>query len=1120
MAHLEFKFLGGFEVVLDNKRITAFESDKVRALIAYLAVESSHAHRREKLAALLWTNLPEKRARQNLSQALYALRASLGERGAKTPILVSTPGQIELCKSDICQVDILEFQQLIRSCEQHSHRRAETCPRCASQLVEAVAFYEGCFLDGFSLSDNPSFEEWVLVQRERLQRMAEYALGTLAKHCAVQNNYSDAIQFARRQIEIDPWRESAHRQLMQFLALDGQRSAALAQYETCHNALNEDLGVTPQPKTKTLYKCIRDGEIGPMSFSTSPNNLPAPLTPFIGRDAEMMQLRKLLNDPACRLITLVGMGGSGKTRLALEAARAELPSYPDGVCLVRLSQLQKARAMVTAMADCLKFSFHESGDPCQQILGYLREKSILLILDNFEHLLDGVDLVLEILRSSPGITVLATSRTRLNAKGEHIQLVAGLAFPEREVELNFVGDADDFSAIQLFVDSARRAHPGFILTPENAPGVVSICSQAQGMPLAILLASTWVGQHSPAEIAAQIQEGFDILESAWRDLPTRQRSMRAVLGHSWDLLNKREQDLMQGLSIFRGGFTQEAAQQILSSSAQTIQGLVNKSYLQPNLNGRYEIHTLTRQYAEEKLAQLPEYEKHIRDQHSIYYMMFLQQSGDGLKGPRQQTILQEMDTEIENVRAAWCWAINRLWVNRVDLAIEALGLYHDFRVRFQDGECLCQDAIAGLSTFDGAPSRTITKVKIWLAHFKWKLEYRESALQLYSDCWSELTALGKRTENAHSEKALTLLGMGRVIYRSTYGSAKNLFQQSLEIYRKLKDPWWEAVVLNALGNGAVVSSQYKEAKGYFERSFKIRSQLGDERCMASSLHGMSVNAQFLGNLVESERLICKANQIRKKIGIQSGLIFGKRRLADILTWKGCYEESRLLFEQNIKESKHLGLEYNLIYSSILFGFSEMFYGMYERSNSLVKRSIFKAKKYGYTREQGFSFFVLGGIAIAEGKYQKAEIHLNDSYKIFQDLNMREELTWVMFLMSFVACELGRVAQAWNLVYDGFHTSVQIGTFMSKLIGLPILSFLLLEQADVEMAVEIYTLARSYPFVGGSQWFEDIIGKSIAEATTSLRPALVAAAEERGRHRNLDETLKEILAELEGEITMA
>ena len=361
-------------------------------------------------------------------------------------------------------------------CEKNLSQCIEDCSIRAARLEEMVKLYRGEFLQQFFLEDSTEFEEWTLVQRENLHQRVLDAHSYLANYYELHGDFQAVRRHALRQLELDPWREEAHRQMMRALALDGQRSAALAQYETCRRVLAEELDVEPSAKTRELYEQIRLGTLSPKidqrSYvpSTPIHNLPVQLTPFIGREQELADLGRLIADPECRCITLVGPGGIGKTRLALQAAGEHLDEFAQGAAFVSLASVGSVGAVIPAIASAINFDFYGPSDPKVQLLNFLREKQMLLIVDNVEQLLieeplqeNIVELLLEILQHAPGVKLLVTSREALNLQGEWLFEVRGLAFPEMEQTEGF----DEFGAVALFVQRARRASPGFALNEED-----------------------------------------------------------------------------------------------------------------------------------------------------------------------------------------------------------------------------------------------------------------------------------------------------------------------------------------------------------------------------------------------------------------------------------------------------------------------------------------------------------------------------------------------------------------------------------------------------------------------------------------------------------------------------
>ncbi len=602
MAALSLSFLGPFLVQLGNQPLTQFESDKVRALLAYLAVESGKPHRRSALAGLLWPDSTESAARASLRNALANLRLVIQDQRAYPPYLLIDSETIQWNPASDYWLDVVAFEQPLKhapapSSSLYNHEKID-------HLNAAVLLYHGAFLQGFSLKDSPEFEQWSRMEKESLQRKAVSILSYLALAFEQSEDIDQACAYAFRQVALEPWHEEGHRQLMRLLALNGQRADALAQYETCRRSLEEELGIEPEEATIQLYEQIRDGEIQGIPKNKLPNhNLPVMAPGLVGREVELQALLTRFEDPSCQLLTVVGAGGCGKTRLAIEAARRLVGRFRNGVYFASLVEIQTPREFPQAIARVLGFSFRPEIEPWRQIMDYLRHKEVLLILDNFEHILEGASQVVELLNAAREVKILVTSRVQLNLIEECLFPLEGLAYPSEGKAESMTQALDSYPAIQLFLHGAQRVKPGYTPGGEDLEHIGVICRQVAGMPLAVLLSASWAGILSPAEITAQIrQRSLDFLETEWRDLPDRQRSLRAVFDHSWDLLSKRQQEFLAGLSIFPGSFPLPAACAVTQFELHDLHALIYRSVVQRASSDRFELHMLWRQFIAAKYA--------------------------------------------------------------------------------------------------------------------------------------------------------------------------------------------------------------------------------------------------------------------------------------------------------------------------------------------------------------------------------------------------------------------------------------------------------------------------------------------------------------------------------------
>jgi predicted ATPase len=648
------------------------------------------------------------------------------------------------------------------------------------------------------------------------------------------------------------------------------------------------------------------------------HNLSVQPTPFVGREAALAEIADRLQDPDCRLLTLVGPGGSGKTRLALEAVAAQLDDYTHGVFFVSLAPLQSVDAIVPTVAQAIGFSFYAvtegSGEvePQQQLLDYLRQKNMLLIMDNFEHLLacpercpelvegpsrrDGAGLVVEILKTAPNVKIVATSRARLKVQGEHLLPVAGMSFPDEET----IEDASQYSAVRLFLASARRAQPGFELTTDNLTHVVRICRLVDGMPLGILLAAAWVQMLTPAEIAAEIGQSLDFLETDLHDVPERQRSMRAVFDHSWRLLTEREREVFQGLSVFLGGFTRQAAGQVTGASLRELMALVNKSLLHRMPTGRYEVHELLRQHAAEKLDGAPAASEAARDRHSAYYAAALQGWAADLKGPRQQAAMAEIEADSENARAAWNWAVERGQVERVEQALDGLCRFYEWRGRYPEIIAAAQAAIHLAQTAQDVHSEAAGY--LWWGRTLWRQGDHEAAR-------SQLKQALALTRAAHLRQveADSLRNLGNVCYyQGDYAGAGAYYVQALLIYREISDRQGEGATLNNLAIVSDCHGDYAGARAYYEQALLIKREVGDRQGEGTTLAGLSLLSHRLGDNEAAREYSQQALHITQELGDRHFQGYALTFLGHALVGLGHLAEAAAAYQQALALRRELG----------------------------------------------------------------------------------------------------------------------------------------------------------------------------------------------------------------------
>lgn len=653
MSQLTLSFLGPPQIELDGKPVR-LERRKATALLAYLSV-TGQAHSRDTLATLLWPEQNQQRARANLRNALLTLNHTLGDEWLQQEreTLAFAPG-------DSCWVDVQHFQQLAACADETS--------ACLRALEDATELYRADFLAGFSLRDSAEFDDWQSLEAELLRALLTTTLERLVDGLARAGNLESAIVHARRWVACDPLDEAAQQHLIRLYGQTGQTAAALRQYHTYVDLLRDELGASPSDDLTVLYEAVKAGNLPESPASVTQDapvmvNLPPQPTAFVGRESEIEQIGTLLADSDCRLLTLVGPGGAGKTRLAVEVAGQLTQRYGDGIVFVPLSALNAPDRIPHAIASAFGPLLASQNNPETALFNYLRDKSALLVLDSFEHLVDGAGLLSHILAETQRVKLLVTSRERLHLQEEWLFEVGGMVYPA-----NGDDHAGAYSALQLFEQTAHQLQPDF---RPDAPSMARICDLVDGLPLGIVLAASWTRLLTCAEIEREIAGGIGFLETTLQNVPERHRSMRAVLDHSWMLLTETEQESFARLTIFRGGFRREAAEQVAGSSLYTLMSLADKSLIRRDSAGRYDLHDLLRQYALEKTGVTP---PALQQAHATYYAGFIAERSDD--SPQS---LDDIEREYENILAGWAYALQQAALPEIHQIIT--GLWHYYHER-------------------------------------------------------------------------------------------------------------------------------------------------------------------------------------------------------------------------------------------------------------------------------------------------------------------------------------------------------------------------------------------------------------------------------------------------------
>jgi DNA-binding SARP family transcriptional activator/predicted ATPase len=1030
---LELLLLGKPLIRRDSLPVAAALPAKGQALLFYLAV-TGQAHSRSRLAGLFWGDMPDEVARANLRLTLSRLRKELG--GA----LAASRQEVALRAG--YRLDVAEFEQLA------------TLPSSPDlTLPTAVALYRADFLTDFELDESLEFESWMLAERARLRQLAQDLFYRLAQTGAEAGDLAHGIEAARHLLRLEPWHEEGHRQLMWLLAAAGQRSAALAQYEICSRLLQEELGVQPADETTALYQAIRQDQVPRPELAPGPaavvptavapaapprHNLPPQLTPFVGREAEVARLLQRLGQPSYRLVTLVGEGGVGKTRLALVVARQMLPDFADGVWLVSLAGLAAPAALNKAgrerlenqiagtIAAAVGLTFSGAQEPKAQLITYLRSLRCLLVLDNFEGLIAAAGLVVDLLAATTAVSVLVTSREPLHYQAEYVLRLKGLAVPETDLAAPLA----DYDSLKLLAERVERASGRLSLTPESLPDAVAICRFVNGLPLAIELAASWSRWLPLADILAALRADAAELQSTARDIPPRHRNLRALFHYSWRFLAEAEQATLAQLSVFRRAFDLEAAIQVTGATPARLWSLVDKSLVQRGDNGYFYLHELLRRFAAEQLTGLDLDQPALCTRHATYYLNFMSERAAALNGPAPRAAIEAVHFNYDNVSQAWHWAIQQAQTAELTSGLTGMVNYWTGVGLYREAERSLAEALTRLQAF--ADETAVANPALVKLLASLQVERAQVLVELGElDEAARAAAAGISLAEATGDPALLAAGHLRrgttLFYHAEYRATRQAYLQALSLVENLATPALAGAILRGLAAVAWRLGDLDQAQQYARRAGAQFQQAGDARGEARTNYLMAILAHFRQDHQRAqsllERTLVQARTVqdrRLEMGVYA-------TLGQIANYQGEFEKALAYFEQERRLCREMAITYQLCVNLSNLGDTRLNMGDYAAARADYEEALATAAPLKAPDIVSNLLAYRGLLAYQTGAYAAGENDCRQALALAQAAAAQREqaFAWLFLghnLLAQQRLEEARAAyeaagQAWQVIGD-------------------------------------------------------------------------------------------------------
>ncbi len=970
----QLKALGGLRL-----EGTAFTRPTALLLLTYLSLKGPQ--KRRHVAELFWQ---DGNRMKSLSMALTRLRQGAGE-------------VVEVDEKHAKATLPCDAKELLESLDK-------------SQWQQANDLYTGAFLEGVVLEDwGNELEEWVYTTREYLAERVQYALLNLAEEAAKEQDFTLAGALAEKAYQLP--------------GLSGNELGALKRLYPLLCAAQSLLAPVVRKDAETYdLKLELTSEAARSGFKTEQetraskvlvSSLPIRKTSFVGRKTELAELSKMLSRPEIVLVSLVGTGGVGKTRLALQLAHEQqkLGTFKDNVYFVSLDALQDSQLIPSMLISHFGLVQQASQEPLEQIINFLAQRNSLLILDNFEHLLEGTVLLSQLIASCPKLKLLITSREKLRLEEEYVFALEGLPYPQTLTDETRFNDA-----VRLFNERAQQVQPRFDLE-KNLNEVIRICQLVDGLPLALELAASWIRLMPCSDIASEIQANLEFLTSVNKNTPDRHRSLKAVFDYSWQLLSPKEQEVLRKLSVFAGGFRREAAREVAGATIPILASLVDKSLLRVLPNGRYDRHPLLHQFTQEKLAEQTPEEQDALVNHAKYFFSLVEQAEPNLQSYQQLLWFGRLDEELDNIRLVLAWLEDQGEAETFLALASCLGRFWFIRGHYNEGRSYLSKAVA-LAPDSKAVAKALA--------FAGNITFIQGDIATAKACYEQSLTLAKGWDDKLIA-TLALQGLGRITFMNEGNPSlgRTYYEESLALARAANDPYSIAFVLASLGYLTREQGDYSLARIYFEESLQLDEAIGNQLGAAENMNSLANLYLEQGERSKALPLYEKSLEIYRAFNERRGIVQELANMGLAAIQLGDYQKAYQLHQEALQLARELGDKRSTVdmlnyLATDLIGLEE-----YAKADVLLKQCLIMARELGNKWQLGDVLRKVAEVCEAGGEPEQARDYYQQCLELAHEVNDKWGVAHTSYPLGLWYLDHDDVVTAHHLLKEALDIALQM-----------------------------------------------------------------------------------------------